>query len=97
MLTEEQLRQPIPPMATAEKAADLECPAQRELIFWLQGRSVALWSVQALAEEFCAEHGEQVQMKIIGHFGGDSQCKGNKKIPHVATHFFNLCTKLTGG
>lgn len=96
-MTEEQLRQPIPPMATAEKAAELETPEQRELIFWLQGRSVALRSVQALAEEFCAEHGEQVRIQLIGHFGGEAECRGKAKIPHVATHFSNLCTKPTVG
>lgn len=95
MITQETLTAPIPPMATAEKAAGLKSDAARDLLFWLQGRSVTLRAVRALAEQFAADFVGRVRVCHRHRPGRDGCDLDHGEFPlvdYLAAHFCALCT-----
>jgi hypothetical protein len=87
-----QLQEPIPPMATAEKAQGIASPQQRDLMFWLQGRSVALRSVRALAIEFLSSFDTSVRVRLEGAGAHELSLTKAGKVDYVANHFLAVCT-----
>lgn len=88
MISKEMLSQPISPAAVARRAQECDTPEQRDLIFWLQARSVATRGVGPLALQFIADH---PGVKYSGGCGWYQIGTDEAKVQAVARYFLESC------